>query len=200
MPSIRMSPALGCSTPEHHVDGGGLAGAVGSQQADDLPGAHAEGDAVDGDRSAVVLTQAVDLQRVARCRSGRHRPAHAPRGWRPMTAAAALMRLAARMWVFHREGLHVAGAAGPARRCGRRRRRRGRRRRCRRGRSVSVGAGGYGSDEAPRRFRMSGHLVAGDHRGGRRPHRCRRRDWPLRSKATTVPSSATPANRPRERE
>src|SRR5580692_3717372 len=33
---------------DQHADGGGFAGAVGSQQAEDLAGAHAEGDAVDG--------------------------------------------------------------------------------------------------------------------------------------------------------
>ena len=71
MPSMRMLPALGCSTPEHHVDGRGLARAVGAEQTHDLAGADAEGDAVDGDRGAVAFGETLDLQRVLYSRTGR---------------------------------------------------------------------------------------------------------------------------------
>ena len=49
------APGARLQHAEDHVDGGGLAGAVGAQQPDDLVAAHCEGDAVYGDRVAVGL-------------------------------------------------------------------------------------------------------------------------------------------------
>ena len=40
-------PGSGPGQPEQHPDGGGLAGAVGPEQADDLTGVHVQGDVID---------------------------------------------------------------------------------------------------------------------------------------------------------
>ena len=47
--------------PEHHQDGGGLAGAVGAEQAENLAAADGERDVVDGDRRSVGLGEALGL-------------------------------------------------------------------------------------------------------------------------------------------
>ena len=56
----RLAPARRVTSvkPEQHQDGRRLAGAVGPEQAEDLAGADAEIDAVDGERRAVALGQA----------------------------------------------------------------------------------------------------------------------------------------------
>jgi hypothetical protein len=41
-PSMRISPVVGAHQAHHHVEGGGLAGAVGAQQADHLTGTHGQ--------------------------------------------------------------------------------------------------------------------------------------------------------------
>ncbi len=46
----------------HDLDGGGLAGAIGSEQAEAAAFAHAEGQSVDGDRAAVMHHQVVHLE------------------------------------------------------------------------------------------------------------------------------------------
>ena len=49
--------AVGLQLPGEHLDGGGLAGAVGAQEAEDLAGRDLEADALDGLRVAVAEAQ-----------------------------------------------------------------------------------------------------------------------------------------------
>jgi len=57
-------PALvGVAQPLEDLHGGGLAGAVGSEDAEDLVLADVEGDAVDGHDLAVALAEILDLDR-----------------------------------------------------------------------------------------------------------------------------------------
>jgi len=56
--------------PGDHLDGRGLAGAVGAEKTHDLPAGHVEGDALDGLEAAEVLAQVADLD-------GRRGAAHA---------------------------------------------------------------------------------------------------------------------------
>ena len=51
-PSIVDVPRVGPEDVEHHADGGGLAGAVGTEQPEDLPGADLERHVFDGTRVA----------------------------------------------------------------------------------------------------------------------------------------------------
>ena len=51
--------------PDDHVEGGGLAGAVRAEQADDLPGLNGDGDAVDHAALAIFLHQLVRGQQLA---------------------------------------------------------------------------------------------------------------------------------------
>ena len=67
--------------PEHHVDGGGLAGAVGSEQTHDLRPAHTEGDVLDGADVPIALAQALHSQHIGgRARAGGLSHSHAPSG------------------------------------------------------------------------------------------------------------------------
>ena len=50
----------GFENAEDHVDGGGLAGAVGAEESEDLAGADLEGEVVDGVDGAVLLAQMRD--------------------------------------------------------------------------------------------------------------------------------------------
>lgn len=72
-----------------HRDGGGLAGAVGAEQSEDLALGHAEGDAGDGDLPVVGLAETGDLDAHAyRPRSGRPACSHAHSQNEAMSAAA----------------------------------------------------------------------------------------------------------------
>ncbi len=57
MPQTSIVPASGIAQPDQALDGGGLAGAVRAEQAEDLAGADLEADAVDGVHGAVALAQ-----------------------------------------------------------------------------------------------------------------------------------------------
>ena len=56
---------------DHHAHGGGLAGAVGSEEAGDLPGPDLEAEVIDGDGCAVVLGDVLDADHRIRRRRGR---------------------------------------------------------------------------------------------------------------------------------
>jgi len=51
----------GSVQPEHHAHGGGLACAVGSQEAGDLPWLYVEGQVVDREHGAIPFRQALHL-------------------------------------------------------------------------------------------------------------------------------------------
>ena len=51
---------IGPGEPDHHPHGGGLAGAVGADEAGDPTGGQVEAEVVDGDPVAVVLGQSGD--------------------------------------------------------------------------------------------------------------------------------------------
>ena len=51
---------VGAGEPDHHPHGGGLAGAVGADEAGDPAGGHGEAEVVDGDAVAVGLGEGVD--------------------------------------------------------------------------------------------------------------------------------------------
>jgi hypothetical protein len=53
---------VGGDQPEDHVQGGGLAGAVGAEQADDLAGADREADAVHGGDRPEPLADVTDVE------------------------------------------------------------------------------------------------------------------------------------------
>src|SRR5262249_48235138 len=54
--------AVQLQQPQHRSHGGGLAGAVGTEEPDQLAGAHAEGEVVQGDDVAEGLAQTVELE------------------------------------------------------------------------------------------------------------------------------------------
>ena len=54
-------PCGGSVEADHHAHGGGLAGAVGAEEAGDLPLADLEAEPVDGDGGSVALGDVVDL-------------------------------------------------------------------------------------------------------------------------------------------
>ena len=60
-PSIAIRPPSGREQRRQHLDGGGLAGAVGSEEGEDLPGLDVEGHAVDGFDLAEGLGQVLDV-------------------------------------------------------------------------------------------------------------------------------------------
>ena len=59
-PSKRILPGVGGVDPRHHLDQGGLAGAVVPDQRHDLAGPHVEVDAVEGVHRAEALGHALD--------------------------------------------------------------------------------------------------------------------------------------------
>ena len=77
-PSTSTEPVVGLREAEDHVDGGGLAGAVGAEEGDDLALLEGEVDAADGVDGAEVLGDPGDLD-------GGHGPGGRcrafPRGW-----------------------------------------------------------------------------------------------------------------------
>jgi hypothetical protein len=54
-------PDVGRQQRHEHTDQRGLAGAVGTEEPEDFPGFHLEGDAVDGGEVAELLDDAVDF-------------------------------------------------------------------------------------------------------------------------------------------
>ncbi len=54
--------AIGAEQAGNHGDGGGLAGAVGSEEADHFAGMRGEGDFVDGDEVAIAFVEPSDLE------------------------------------------------------------------------------------------------------------------------------------------
>ncbi len=74
-PSSSIAPRIGLHEPRDHVEAGGLARAVGSEQPDRLAAPHADGDAAHDLPSLVGLLQPVDGQNPF----ARHRPARSVR-------------------------------------------------------------------------------------------------------------------------
>src|SRR5204862_742301 len=62
-----------------HADGGGLAGTVAAEEAEDLAGAHVERHVIDGHEVAEALREIADLDGVGAVRRPGHRPLYLPR-------------------------------------------------------------------------------------------------------------------------
>ena len=62
MPSSRIVAGIGLEVLGDHSHGGGLAGAVGAEEADHLARIDVEGDAVDGDDAVEALGDAVERE------------------------------------------------------------------------------------------------------------------------------------------
>ena len=63
VPRSSIVPASGWGQPQDHVEGGGLARAIGSQEGDHLSGPDGQVKAVDGDEAAECLAQATGVNR-----------------------------------------------------------------------------------------------------------------------------------------
>jgi len=74
LPNTVIGARAGFAEPEHHVDGGGLAGAIGAEEGDHLPGVDGQGDAVHGADRAKVLVHVVqrDGRRGCLCHESKH--------------------------------------------------------------------------------------------------------------------------------
>ena len=85
-PSTSTSPESAVGQPFADFDGGGLAGAVGAQQAEALAAAHFEVEAVHGDHVFVRLAQIAELQGGRPAGSGMFRHYKSPRAsnWRSL--------------------------------------------------------------------------------------------------------------------